>query len=230
VTVLGCAWALAAHLFQAPLALACLRAEPVLFQHAQHASAPDDDTAEGPSPFRGVSALSYRIEATRCSHGSCTESSCGDSGVLLLRFQPPSEASAGELGYRVIWLGPELPQALRAQLDRVMPLDASTQSLALELGWSGVTQLEGELALVAVDRAGKESEPSEAVRVSWSGCTEYFDDPFCAEGGRMPQADADADPSCAIVNGPQAGLPSPLAAAFALTLCAALGWRRKRSS
>jgi hypothetical protein len=40
-----------------------------------------------------------------------------------------------------------------------------------------VALLDGELSLVAVDRAGNESEPSAPVHVAWSGCMSYFDAP-----------------------------------------------------
>jgi hypothetical protein len=119
---------------------------------------------------------------------------------------------------------------MRAHLDRVLPLSAAAHELSVELGWSGVTQLDGELALVAVDRAGNESEPSAPVRVSWSGCTDFYDEPFCLDGGAMPQAaPAQASKGCGVVTGPRAARSAPLGAALAMGLIAALRSRRSRS-
>jgi hypothetical protein len=207
----------------APSALACTRAaiEPFRLDPTQVV-----DSSEGPSAFREVTALSYRIEATRCSGASCTESTCGDSGMLLLRFEPPAEAPAGQLGYRVVWLGGVVPPAIRAHLEQVLPLDAATRAVAVELPFDGVPLLDGELALVAVDRAGRESELSDPVHVSWSGCTEYFDDPYCVESGGVSRPER----NCAVVNGPRSGQTSPLAAASAAAFCAALllRWSRRK--
>jgi hypothetical protein len=103
------------------------------------------------------------------------------TSFVELRFEPPQDAGedGSDLGYRVVWLSGEMPEAMRGQLDVIRPLNAGGR-LTLDVGFSGITQLDGELALVAVDHAGNESEPSEAVRVQWSGCTEYFDEPTCA--------------------------------------------------
>jgi hypothetical protein len=215
---------LAYQLFDAPAVSACSRAleEPFLVDASQA-----DESAEGPSAFQAVSAFSYRIEGTRCSGNSCAESSCGDQGVLVLAFEPPVEASQRELGYRMIWVGRPLPFAIRSQLDRVLPLDPSTREASFELGFDAIARLDGELSLVAVDRAGHESAPSELARVSFSGCTEYFDQPYCVEGGPMPQSDA---ARCSVLHGVGQKRSSPLTAALALSLCTLLWSRRKRSS
>lgn len=184
------------------------------------------EDSEGPAPFRDVTALTHRIEAERCKAGVCTASSCGDAGVLELRFQAPPEATVGELGYRVVWLSGELPQAMRARLDLVLPLDAAANGISLELGWSGVTELDGELALVAVDRAGNESAPSDPVPVSWSGCTDYYDEPFCLESGALSQVRDNR--GCSLVSGVRGGRGLPLAAAVGAGLIAAMRLRRRR--
>jgi hypothetical protein len=206
-------------LLYTPAAFACTRAfvEPFKVDPAR-----TDESAEAPSSFRDLRAISYRVSSTHCNSKSCTTNNCGDSGTLLVQFEPPDEASEGELGYRAIWIGRPLPAAFRERLDRVMPLDPATRSVAFEFGFNEIASLEGEVALVAVDRAGRESIPSEPVRVSFSGCTEYFDQPYCVAGGPMPEPE-DVHCSAAIVR-PHA--PSPLAAAFGFCLCTLLAVRR----
>jgi hypothetical protein len=181
---------------------------------------------EAPGKFRQVSAYTYRIESERCSGDTCSASSCGDEGYLLLHFAPPAEAEDRELGYRLVWLRGSAPPSLLHQLDRVMPLDPQAREIAVELSFKEMTLLEGELALVAIDHAGNESEPSNSVQVSWSGCTEYFDDPFCADGEVVvpPQAEQ----RCSLTTGPHAGHGLPLTAAIVLGLGAAAGARGRR--
>lgn len=206
----------------APTARACSRAEQEAFVvDATQAG----DSAERPSAFKSVSAFSYRIQGTRCSGKTCSASSCGDQGVLVLAFEPPAEASDRELGYRMIWVGRPLPAAIRSRLDQVLPLAPETRELTFELGFDAITQLDGELSLVAVDRAGRESAPSELARVAFSGCTEYFDQPYCIEGGPMPQSEA---PRCSIVDGVRHEQSSPLTAALGLSVCAVLAARSSR--
>jgi hypothetical protein len=143
-----------------------------------------------------------------------------------LSFEPPAEAQEGELGYRMIWVGRPLPFALRSQMNRTLPLHPNMRAVGLEVGFDQVTALDGEIALVAVDHAGRESAPSELVRVSFSGCTEYFDQPYCVGGGPMPEP-FDA-PSCSVI-GAVGQKRSPLTAAIVLGVCALLVLRRKRS-
>ena len=207
----------------APTAHACSRAEQEAFVVDTTQAG---DSAERPSAFQSVSAFSYRIQGTRCSGKTCSASSCGDLGVLVLAFEPPVEASDRELGYRMIWVGRPLPAAVRSRLDQVLPLDPETRELTFELGFDAITQLDGELSLVAVDRAGHESAPSELARVAFSGCTEYFDQPYCVAGGPMPQSEV---ARCSVVDGVGHNQSSPLtAAALGLSVCAVLAARSSR--
>jgi hypothetical protein len=208
-------------LYTAPAA-ACSRIYPEPFRIDPSLAAED---SEAPAPFQAVSALTYRIEAERCVNGVCTTSSCGDDGVLELRFAPPAEAAAGELGYKLVWLGGDLPDALRDRLEVVLPLSAADEGVVIELGWNGITELDGELALVAVDHAGNESMQSESVHVAWSGCTEYYDESFCREGGSVLSTPA----GCSVVSRPSPQTESPLGAAalFGLVTGCALRARRR---
>lgn len=147
-------------------------------------------------------------------------------GILLVRFEPPAEAETGELGYRMIWVGRPLPFAIRSQMDRVLPLHPTMRAVGIEIDFDDIAALEGEIALVAVDHAGQESAPSELVRVSFSGCTEFFDQPYCVSGGPMPEPPKE-DAHCSVVTGVR-GDQAPLPAASALALCALFALRRSR--
>jgi hypothetical protein len=177
--------------------------------------------SEPPTPFSELSAFTRRISATRCDGKLCTSISCGDDGHLELHFEPPKDDSnaAAELGYRVVWLSGRMPDGLRAATETIKPL-ADSHTIALELGWNGVTELNGDLALIAVDRAGNESEASRSVHVEWSGCTSYWDDPACGV-----QDDRTRD-GCAVltVSGRTRSLPLWAAAAVG----GALLWRKRR--
>ena len=129
-------------------------------------------------------ATTRRIAGEHCQNGTCSSSSCGDLGYVELRFEPPRDGledpyESTDLGYRLVWLSGKMPEAMRGEVGVLRPLNAGG-SLTLDIGYAAITELDGELALVAVDRAGNESARSEPVRVQWSGCTEYFDDPICA--------------------------------------------------
>jgi hypothetical protein len=202
-------------------AAACSRIYPESFRIDTTLAAQDK---EAPAPFRAVRAGTHRIEAERCAHGVCTQNSCGDDGILELRFEPPAEAAEGELGYRLVWLGGDLPEAMREHLETILPLSEAAEGLSIELGWDGITELNGELALVAVDHAGNESEPSEPVHVGWSGCTDYYDDLFCLENAPAPSTPR----NCSVVSGPSQGGTSPLGAALMFCTVASYALRSRR--
>ena len=216
--VLLCALSLAGAALRPQLAAACSRVAPEAFE-IDRSLARDDQTA--PTPFRGLTASTHRVAGEHCKNGTCISSSCGDAGYVELRFDPPRDGTedteSTDLGYRVVWLNGKMPEAMRNEIGVVRPLNAGP-SLTLEAGFAGITELDGELALVAVDRAGNESAPSEAVHVQWSGCTEYFDEPACAA----------ASSTCAVAavaSRPASTGPWLWMAAFAL----GAGWRRRSS-
>lgn len=142
-----------------------------------------DEDGEAPKAFGNVTAFTRRITATRCTGNRCTQSSCGDRGQLELQFDA-READTGTdgIGYRIVWLSGELPDTTRRALDGVKPL-LEPGRLTLDVGWSEVTSLSGELALIAVDHAGNESAQSDPVHLEWSGCTSYWDDLSCHTPG-----------------------------------------------
>jgi hypothetical protein len=132
-----------------------------------------------PSPFSDLSATTLRVNGTHCHGDTCSSTSCGDDGRLTLTFTAPKDdqTAAEQLGYRVVWLDGSAPASLDAYKGtRSLP---NTNQIDLELGFDGIEQLNGDLALIAVDRAGNESAMSKPIHVEYSGCTEYFDTPGC---------------------------------------------------
>jgi hypothetical protein len=201
----------ATAVWRLPLAAACISALPAPFEIDPALRAVD---TVPPSTFRALHSTTRQISATRCSGKTCTSSSCGDSGTLELTFDPPEDDQneASELGYRVLWLGGTMPGGLRPAIERVQPL-LDERRIVIELGFSGVAELDGELALVAVDRAGNESQPSDALRVRFSGCMTYFDAPNTCE----------ASPHGCSVSGPVGGAERA-ASWLPLAAAAVLGW------
>lgn len=218
--VLSCALFLGGVVLRPQLAAACSQVAPSTFD-IDPGLAQDDQSA--PTPFRGLTASTHRVSGEHCKNGTCISSSCGDSGYVELRFELPrdgaDDAESSDLGYRVVWLRGKMPETMRSEIGVVRPLNA-VPSLTLDVGFSGITELDGELALVAVDRAGNESAQSEAVHVQWSGCTEYFDEPVCAASSS----------SCSVASAPSR---SGHAGAWPMAAAAALGtlmrWRRRRA-
>jgi MYXO-CTERM domain-containing protein len=175
-----------------------------------------------PTAFGALQASTRQISATHCEGSSCTSNSCGDSGRIELTFDAPVDdhTNTAELGYRVVWLRGRMPNAMRNFIDRVQVLRADSQ-LNLELGFSGVTELDGEFALVAVDRAGNESAPSEPIRVQWNGCTSFWDSPNTCESDFL---------DCSVGAGPGQRHARSVALPLAAAGLALLLRRRKRAS
>ena len=73
-----------------------------------------------------------------------------------------------------------MPASLAPALEIVHPL-FSPSSIAIELNYEDITELDGEIALIAVDRAGNESAASAPVHVQFDGCTKYLDSDSCIE-------------------------------------------------
>jgi hypothetical protein len=135
-----------------------------------------------PTPFTELTATTLRVNGTHCSGTSCSSTSCGDGAGLTLKFMPPTDDqnAVAELGYRVVWLQGPVPVSMQAAIDKVQPLRSASQ-INIEFGFDEITALDGELMLIAVDRAGNESAASAPIHVEFSGCTKYFDEPGCIE-------------------------------------------------
>jgi hypothetical protein len=137
---------------------ACTTAEPPVFTIDQSLRASDRTP---PEPFTGVGAIVQRRASTQCNDDECTTNSCGDSAWAELTFDPPSDA---ELGYRVVLLRGQLP-GFSFRVEPVGP------SIVLDLDFRATPGLDADIALVAIDRAGNESVPSEPIHLEFSGCT-----------------------------------------------------------
>jgi len=211
----------AASLWHVQPAAACSREEPTEFE--LDPSLVGVDTAP-PTRFGALQAFTRQISGTRCEGDTCTSSSCGDAGGLELKFAPPKDdhTDTAALGYRVVWLRGRMPDTMQRYIERVQPLGRASE-IVLELGFSGVTQLDGELALVAVDRAGNESAPSEPVAVGWNGCMSFFNSPNRCEDGSHLNCSASGGPGRQRIG--TSGLALPLLAASLAAL-----WVRRRKS
>ncbi|HKU38949.1 MAG TPA: hypothetical protein VJR89_12400 [Polyangiales bacterium] len=141
--------------------------------------------SEAPTPFRDVVARVDRRPAVVCRNDECTSDSCGSAGTIALRFQPPrdDQNDAPSLGYRVVWLRGEQPRSARAFLEHDWPLGPRPGEISLTLAYDDVAELDAEIALVALDRAGNESEPSEPIHLEFSGCTLEIGSDRCLETG-----------------------------------------------
>jgi hypothetical protein len=168
----------------------------------------DSDTTP-PTAFRDVSALGVRVASLHCRGHECTEGSCPDWGGLRISFSRPKDDQTPNdaLGYRLVWMGASMPDGMLDATDHVWRLGSATE-VVVELDYDAIAGLDGEIALIAVDRAGNESAPSEPVHVAVLGCTTYFDQPTC-----------DAAPGCSVLSAVgalprgDAGRMLPLAAA-----------------
>lgn len=177
-------------------ALACSRAAPV--EYAILAAGSTDDTTP-PSPFRDVQSFAMRRVGTRCADGQCTESSCGHAAAVELTFTPPEDdrSPQGQLGYRLEWLDGNVPASMQAAVGPRWPLGHGR--ISLDLGFEEVVALDATIVLIAIDRAGNESAPSEPVHLSFSGCTKPMvgETCFASEGAAV----FGPDDGCSVAKG-----------------------------
>ena len=135
-----------------------------------------------PTTFAGLNSETYSVVGTHCRGDRCTKSSCsGGAGIRISFTQPPSDDhnEYAQLGYRVEWVRGLAPASLQAALGKIEPL-SPTGGINISLG-DDIMELDGELRLIAVDRAGNESPASEPVHVEFSDCPRYFDDHTCVD-------------------------------------------------
>lgn len=162
-------------------ARACTRTQPVFFL-------PDpslrDHDSRAPTPFTQIVARVDRHPATICRDGECTTTSCGSFGMIALDFVLPhdDQNDARTLGYRVVWLRGTRPKSAGALLEHSWPLSEAARGtsdsaeLSFEMSYEEVANLDADIALVAIDPAGNESEMSEPIHLEWSGCTRMGDE------------------------------------------------------
>jgi hypothetical protein len=222
----GALLGLAAAVLQSDAAQACSRPAPLEFRLDLDAVAVDRSP---PAPPAGVSARVTRTSGTYCdSDGLCIVSSCGSTGSLQLQFTPPADEAtpAQQLGYRVRWLDGSLPASLAAPLERIA---VGASPLTIELPFDAIPELDATFELIAIDRAGNESDASEPFHAAFDGCTHSVGLGGCAEdtGGRVVCADGTCFESAATGCAFRPGRSAP-AAGLALVLAGALCVLRRR--
>jgi hypothetical protein len=169
---------LASAVFHAGSSRACSRPAPPEFSLDPLAAGIDRQPPTRPAL---LTASVTRQNGSFCSRdGLCVVSSCGSEGVLELLLTPASDdlAPASELGYRLRWVEGNLPAALEAPLARIA---LGTERLRFELPFDPVPELDATFELIALDRAGNESDASEPFHVAFDGCTRSIAFDGCAE-------------------------------------------------
>lgn len=125
----------------------------------QAPSAPD---VQGAGARRGKGSLCD-------ADGRCLVSSCGDWGNVFVQVLPAATASSTErVGYRLRRVDGFVPPGFDAVLQETRDGESS-------LLWRGpfddVVAFDATFELIAIDRAGNESEASEPFEIAFDGCT-----------------------------------------------------------
>lgn len=167
-------------------ASACTSTEAAVFA-VDPALRSEDSVA--PEPFTDLSARVSRSPETSCHGDTCMANSCGGFGLVLVAFAlpPDVQAASDTIGYRLVWQGGDRPAGASSVLGKTWPLDVSDEpgrgQISFTLAYDEVADLDAEITLVAVDRAGNESAPSEPVHLSFSGCTIDLFTGMCEQPG-----------------------------------------------
>ena len=116
-------------------------------------------------------------------------------------------------------LAPSGPVEYIVPYNTIMELyefSGSSETLSIMIDYNDVVELDGEMALIAIDHAGNESEPSAPIHVSFGGCTFYKEDRACLE-----------DASNCSVRRVAAGAAGAWSGTwFGLALATSVAWRR----
>jgi hypothetical protein len=214
-------------LLDAADAQACTRPAPAEFSI--------DARAKGlakppPAPTR-VTGTASRSSGYFCaSDGTCTVNTCGSSGSLQVAFESTlDQATAYQVGYRLRFVEGSMPAEIEEPISAIA---VGASPLTFELPFESVTALDATFELVAIDRAGNESEASEPFRVSFDGCTRTIGLAGCVEdtGGRVTCSDGMCSEEAAAETGCGfATMGSHTAASLGLALAAlGLTLRRRR--
>ncbi|HEU5162847.1 MAG TPA: hypothetical protein VFV54_06870 [Thermoanaerobaculia bacterium] len=175
---------------RAPLAVAALSFALAAPGHAcslvstPHALDPQEQKVDHKAPAKAEASLARIVRGkgpVPHDDGSVSLTSCDDIGsiVLALKSVPLDDRTpADKLGYRIVLVDGELPKGASLPTNATRDLTPENE---LTFFWSdGATDeqdpIDFALAVVAVDLAGNESEPSAPVRVRHSG---KKDEPHC---------------------------------------------------
>lgn len=158
-----------------------------------------DTSAPGVPQVVGVDT--YRRTGMTCTDASCVANTCGDTGTVRIELAPAlgdaepvdSEPVDSEpVGYRLIAVSGVVP----ASIAPLIGVDlAGRGPLYLRPSFAEVPDLDLTLSAVAIDAAGNESEPTEAFRVQFDGCT------LAAVGDACEDAVDPAEDLSALVDG-----------------------------
>ena len=205
-----------------PRAHACLRPEPEPFSIDPALQGVDVAAPSTPTP---IEASVSRWAGEFCRKGTCVASSCGSTASVELRFEPPVDdhTEPTRLGYRLLQVSGYVPPALQPALYSIIhaPLglddDFVPRTYYIDVPYQDVVDLDATFKLIAVDRAGNESAPSDPFHAAFDGCTSSPDLDGCIE-------DIEVETSCSVV--PRAPLPAGGWATLVL-LGAAFSQRRR---
>jgi hypothetical protein len=114
-----------------------------------------------------VEVDAYRRNGMTCTDASCVANTCGDTGTVRIQLAP-DPGDAEPVGYRLSAVSGVVP----ASIAPLIGVDlAGRGPLYLRPSFAEVPELDLTLSAVAIDAAGNESEPTEAFRVQFDGCT-----------------------------------------------------------
>lgn len=160
----GAALSFAALALSAKPAAAC-RFLPTELHRVQPELARVDTSAPGVPQVVQVDA--YRRTGMTCTEASCVANTCGDTGTVRIELAP-ARIDSEPVGYRLIAVSGVVP----ASIAPLIGVDlAGRGPLYLRPAFAEVPELDLTLRAVAIDAAGNESEPTEAFRVEFDGCT-----------------------------------------------------------
>ena len=167
-----------------------------------------------------VSVDAFRRNGMTCTRASCVQNSCGDTGTIRIELAPAADDATppDELGFRLTLVRGQLPPSLR---DAVGVTLAAGRPLYLRPAFEELPTLDIELAAVAVDAAGNESEPTPPFAVRFDGCTLAAVGDWCED-----ELDPDTDLS-GVIDGESEG---EVAGPSALSTSCALGPRHRGGS
>ncbi len=177
---------------------------PARLHHVDTALARSD--AAAPSKPVVVAVDAFRRNGMTCTRQSCVANSCGDTGTVRIDLAPSADDATPpeELGYRLVLVRGELPESISNALGVTV---AGGRPLFLRPGFDELPSLDVELAAIAVDAAGNESEPTEPFSVRFDGCTLAAVGDRCAD-----EIDLDTDLSAVLgADEPSERVPSDTA-------------------
>lgn len=161
---------------------ACVRAGPVLHEIDANLATTDDSA---PTPPADVTAEVVRRLGRECDGDSCLESSCGDTGQVVVQFTLSTDDQSGPaaIGYQLEAAeGALLIDALKIGATRALDTEVQgTGMLRFDVGFDLAETLDTTAQLVAIDAAGNPSAASNPFVIKFDGCTRRVASSECAQ-------------------------------------------------